>query len=565
MRRLLTFLQIHPKELFAAILFFVLTAAYFWPILKNPATTIVEDYDGLFTAFAQVRLLKNLETGTYPFDAAIYHPEENTLAYSDPYLTHAALSAPVWFLTGEPLAVANYSLILAQLITLLFTYFLLHELTNDRLVALSGSILFAFSVLRLHYLGHLHTMALEFIPLSFLSLVKISKLPRKRWFFTFFAAFFLQTANNFLTGYFILFAAAIAFLFHKQLRQNFWKLRSLLFPAAALTGALLMPIIYPYLWVSRHFDYTRPLTDVIHFSLSPEEVITKFFSAALFSFILIGAYLFFRYLKLTPKKTQRASELFNRLPQWYIPKDERRLWKWQVVFFLTGLGSLIMSLGPALHWLGQTIKVPYHIPLPYLLFYYLAPGFGGFRTPSRWLILAAFSLMVFAALSISRLPDRLKNGLVSLLLLLGLISIPALPVVPVPSSEAYPPVYGFIESRQETVIAELPMHPWGNTEANKNEVYRMLYSLKHNKRLLNGYSGFTPPDWLEMVNRLNSDFPSPEAFELLRSRGANLVLLHLDEYQNGSEPQFRSALNQAIREANAALITEINQTVIVKL
>jgi hypothetical protein len=53
-----------------------------------------------------------------------------------------------------------------------------------------------------------------------------------------------------------------------------------------------------------------------------------------------------------------------------------------------------MSLGPVLKWSSQTIKI-FHLPIPllYTIFYYVFPGFNGFRTPSRFMLLFAFAII----------------------------------------------------------------------------------------------------------------------------------------------------------------------------
>jgi hypothetical protein len=79
-------------------------------------------------------------------------------------------------------------------------------------------------------------------------------------------------------------------------------------------------------------------------------------------------------------------------------------------FIITALIGLVLSLGPFLHINRQTIHHPFPIPLPYALFYYIAPGFQGFRNSARWEMLFVLCMAVAIAILLNRLLKNLLLG-----------------------------------------------------------------------------------------------------------------------------------------------------------
>jgi hypothetical protein len=77
----------------------------------------------------------------------------------------------------------------------------------------------------------------------------------------------------------------------------------------------------------------------------------------------------------------------------------------------------------------------------------------------------------------------------------------------------------------DVAIVELPI-------AREDPTY-MYYSTFHWQYLLNGYSGFFPPSFDNLVTRLRS-FPDPVSLEALRSRAARYVVIH--RTMRGSSP-----------------------------
>jgi hypothetical protein len=87
------------------------------------------------------------------------------------------------------------------------------------------------------------------------------------------------------------------------------------------------------------------------------------------------------------------------------------------------------------------------------------------------------------------------------------------------------------------ILAELPL---GQPDY---DLRAMFYSISHHARLLNGYSGFFPPQYGQIALAL-SDIPHhPEpAWSALRDSGATHVLVHERAWLDDQGPRTSAAL-----------------------
>src|SRR5262249_44017307 len=86
-----------------------------------------------------------------------------------------------------------------------------------------------------------------------------------------------------------------------------------------------------------------------------------------------------------------------------------------------------------------------------------------------------------------------------------------------------PRIYASLDPSAKAVLAEFPM---ASEEAGAWFDARYVYFFSfHWKNLVNGYSGFFPPSYLEPVSPAR-DFPSDRAIDYLRSRGVNYIAVH---------------------------------------
>jgi hypothetical protein len=234
-------------------------------------------------------------------------------------------------------------------------------------------------------------------------------------------------------------------------------------------------------------------------------------------------------------------------------RNQLRAWASSVpgVFALIAVFAAVMSLGPEIRAMDRRI-LDANL---YAFFYAYVPGFDGLRVPARYGMIVMLAVAVLAAFGLRRLSDRVPpvyvfnrrigpwwpSAVCGVLIAVesfaapipvdgnstsymrpGLAPLPALQLEP-------PPVYGFIGSlNADSVIAELPL---GEPAF---DVRYMYYSTRHWRRLVNGYSGGTPPSY-EQLDLALQDFSSrPErAWEVLRRNRPTHVVVHQSYYQAG--------------------------------
>jgi hypothetical protein len=98
-----------------------------------------------------------------------------------------------------------------------------------------------------------------------------------------------------------------------------------------------------------------------------------------------------------------------------------------------------------------------------------------------------------------------------------------------PAPNAYPAVYTWLKNQPGKVIVEYPVYTWADQELHGLEMYRMVYSLKHGKYLINGASGFLPPERGIFLADIIADYPSGALDAKLKNMGVNYFIFHKNE------------------------------------
>lgn len=521
----------------------------------HPDRYLPDRNDSLLITYIINQVQNNIVDHQPLYYGLFFSPEKNTLTYSDIFLTTSLITLPIRYLSPSPLTVYNVALFLGLILTGLFTYLLIHEVTQDHFSALFGSLLFNFSGLHFTFLPHLQIFSLWLLPLSLYFLIKYLKTKRSYVLILFLLCLTAQIAESFFTAYLIIFTSTIIFLF--QIKNFFRQMSSVQRLMPLLLVLPFLPLWYflakPYLDLHMHFpEAVRSIHDAAHFSLGLEEILTRYHSMTFLSLLAIS----FAFISSPQLSRAKSGISFRRQPMSILRKitqsgfhdfasmksgrvtgrPERRLgnvavfeksdmarrWPYNLFLYLTGL-SFLMSLGPVLKIFGQTFKIfGYPIPLPYSLFYYLVPGFNGFRTPSRWLLLTALATSILIALFLKQF--KTKN--LKLILLILLLSILEMSPLATSYSIAYEPpeVYQKVKALPPTAsIIELPIKLWSSPD-NQIESLRSLYSLYHQHRRFNGYSGFNTLAWQDLVNDILSHGLNAKNIFLLKKLGITHVV-----------------------------------------
>jgi hypothetical protein len=133
--------------LFAAAVCAGLAIAHTWPLATAPGTLCRNDNgDAQLNEWILAWIAHQLPRApAHLFDANIFYPARNTLAFSEPLIVPGIMGAPLHWLGASPVLVYNVVLILGFTLTAWATFTLVYEWTRDRSAALLAASVFAFN------------------------------------------------------------------------------------------------------------------------------------------------------------------------------------------------------------------------------------------------------------------------------------------------------------------------------------------------------------------------------------------------------------------------------------
>ena len=100
------------------------------------------------------------------FDANIFYPERNTLAYSETLLVPGLLSAPLAWLGVGPILIYNLVFLSGFALSGVGVALLVRRLTGHAGAAIVAGLVFAFPPYRIDHYAHLQLQQTQFIPLA---------------------------------------------------------------------------------------------------------------------------------------------------------------------------------------------------------------------------------------------------------------------------------------------------------------------------------------------------------------------------------------------------------------
>jgi hypothetical protein len=547
------------------IAFFILANFITFPLIFHLTNLATGPGDELLIAWNQgwniYNFTHNLPNILHIFNANLYFPFSNSLAYSDAYFTNSLIALIPVVLLKSPIVATNVNLIISLTLVGFFSFKLTQYLTKNNLISFLSGSLMIFSPAFLAWLVHIQIISIYFVPLAILFLIKYLEYKQNKYFIGFLTCLVLQAYNSFLPAYFIVFAALFICLFFIFKNKNNYKIiftKQNIF-LSVLTFILIAIIAIPYFQVSKQFNYVRDVRDAIHFAIQPEDLLVTNQDSRLYP-VLSKLYFSDYTVGLRELHPGFLGVIFSTLSIFaiiFILKN----WKKQT-FVVKGLFSVavlgfLLSLGPLLHINRFTIHKPFPIPLPYLLFYYLIPGFNGFRNSARFEIMYMIFILPVIGVFLKEILKKLSNKQ-SLFIIMVLIIITVLEfnfplqLYSIPLPKDFPKVYAYLSTIPRTVaVVHMPVYNW-NTPHSSNELWRDYYSTSDFRNMLNGASGFSPPPWQNLVENLLANFPLDNSIIKLKSLGINLIVIHKNEYDVLFNEKVR-ILNKEIASGSAIL------------
>ena len=517
--------------------FFIgVTAWLTWPLAARLASALSASPDSLLNFWALAWNFHILPRQPLSlFQANIFFPRPDTLAYSEHLFGVALLAWPAFLASGNAVFAYNVALFASFVLSGLGMFLLVDELTENRWAALLSGVIYAFAPYRFLHLLHLQLLSSQYFPFVFCFLLRFQRQGRARQILAsgFFALLQILSCNYyalFLALALALWAAVTALARPPRVDRRKLILAALTAVAAA---SLSFPFFLPYERNRAEQGFYRRYEDLVQFSAIPSDYLRPTAFNAVF------------YAPWLPAQERSEKALFPgfvaiALAALGMIQGRRKMGIYFMVLVLVSFG---LSLGPEIKWGAGS-----HI-LPYRLLYKYVPGFAGLRAPARLGLLVLLGLAVLAGIGWARASQRLATGprarplLGTAALVLLLFEYQTRPLDPIfPPAPSSPPVYTWLATQEgDFSVLELPLR---EGEDITGESLRMYHSTRHWKRLANGFSGWWPNDYWELVGRMRS-FPNSRVLRFLEAHvPVRLVIIHYDQYPVREGERLRAAMER---------------------
>jgi hypothetical protein len=452
------------------------------------------------------------------FDANIYYPFANTLAYSENLIGTAFFSAPITYLTGNLVLAMNLAALISCVLCGTGAYLLGRRLHLSHGGAFICGLIFAFAPPRFFKLGQLHLTAVQWIPFSLAYLHRYLEMGRRKdllWAVGFFSLQALASGHG--TVY-LLVATLATLLWHVSFGGQLAIMQR--FRDFGVAGAYLLA---PSIWVMLPYRIAQDdaglrrnyLADAIpgieEFLASPSRF-HMFLQAKLLAPFAreANAYLFPGILVLV-----LAAIAITRRPDRRALRDN-----YVLLYLLIGVGATLMFVG----W-----------PLELWRHVYWLPGLNFIRIPARFILLTMLALSVLAGFGFDRIAATLtrRGAAVAMLivsvLLLGEYS--SYPFGGQPYAVNPPPIDRWLNTLPKPfVVAEFPVPPEANLGAlERQQTQAMMHSTAHWQKTVHGYSSLRRP-LHQLLYRQMATFPDATSLTSLRTVGVTYVVVHSEEY-----------------------------------
>jgi len=534
------------------------TIIMLYPLSVNPGSMVPEPSDPLLNVWRmhwdKYALLSGPVGVANLFNANIFYPYPLTLAFSEHFLMHTMLALPVLLLADSHLLGMNLSVLLSFVLTGYAMYLLVAEWTRQRWAGLAAGFLVAFAPFRFGQINHLELLAMQWMPLTLLSLHWA--LTRSRWVYLGLLVLFFNLQSLSAIYYTFHLALACGLLAGAYLALGWikwrWGLARDLGILCAVTLAVNWPIWQVYLRFSQVMGAER----------TPGEV--RVYSAAFMDYLtalpnnLLYGWTFGRW--------QPAGHQFQPLMPLGVVgivlavlglvwagrqlAARRRIGAAGLFLGLLVVAGFVLSLGINDEAFGAGLKPVLARLLPYPWLYEHVPGFRGLRVPARYAALVSLGLAALAGIGFAALrrwlartaavPIAIKRlGAVALVVLLGLAALEywSVPLAgpTVAYGSAIPAVYRWLaQTPPGSVVLELPYQ-------DASEFAYEYYSTYHWRPLVNGGTGYTPPIYRQL-RQWFATFPDWRSVDILQQLGVDDVVLHQPEVNLGQWNRIRSEL-----------------------
>lgn len=465
------------------------------------------------------------------WDAPIFHPHPNALAFSEHLVGIAVFVAPVYWLTGDAILTYNVAFLLGFAFLGWAMYALARALTGrDDAAVIAGLVVMCSPYFVSSQVARVQMLSAGWSLLTFLWMQRWLETPTRAALAALTVCWALQLASNVYLGLFLALPVAIllATAFARRQPVLTWQR---VWPLALAAMVLVATAVPPLL---RYADAQQELG----LGHSGDEV--RRYSATVQSYASVWHERGSAWLR-TEDTSDRAlfpGLLLTALAAVGAVVSLRR--RAAVGYLIIALVVFVVTLGPE-PAIGAT---PLGVPSPYAWLLDVVPGVDGIRAPGRFAVFVVLALGVLAGLGAAAvLAGRsLRVGLsaaaavAAFSLWDGHRDYDWLAMLPdeAPSATA---AYAWLATQPPSALLELPIvtHFQGQRPyAGGSVTLRyQLAALRHGHVLVNGSSGFVTP-LVTLLQSHASPFTTldtvDDALRALRAIGTRYVVAHRHEY-----------------------------------
>lgn len=513
--------------------------------------------DEAFTCWSLIWTTKHIiEDPANLFNANIFYPaNEYSLALSEHLAGWTLFSIPVYALTHDPVFTHNFLKLLTFVLCGFGMYLLSFRYTKNRYAAFIAGIFFAFFAYRTGI--QLHLLAMQWVPFMLLFLDRFFYSVSLRDILACSLFFIMEALSGWYVGIFSVIIGSIFIagyvILDTDVRKRLLTQKALcrILISLVLISIILLPFAIPYFEASKHYDAERDI-DTPFDSSWPVDIHTVIdkFGIVFLIFAIIGIIL---PLSTDTPNNQNTITFPNRIRQQKIP----------IIFFIIGIVSYILTLGPILKISGTTTG----FFLPYYYIYSFVPFIAIIRDLARFSFIISLAGSVLTGFGVAVIINRVKSVSYKTPVAIGLILLtifvswhgPVYMPASLATGDQVPQEYRWLANQTgDFAIIELPTR-W--VEDNSDYTY---YSVYHWKDMVNGYSGRDVEEASKIMRDTGAFFPSNNTVSLLQKIGVKYVLIHADRIralQNIPEEKSDEFNNYLISSINHEIEENFNHTI----
>ncbi len=501
----------------AALACLMLAIVHTWPLVTAPATLSRNDNgDAQLNEWIMAWVAHQLPRAPAQlFQANIFYPARDVLAFSEPLIVPALLAAPVAWLGGSPVLAANLMIVAGLALTALAGYTLMYRWSGDSLAAMLTGSAFAFNTHTLTRLAHVQGLHLYGLPLALLAADRLVTSPRTRdalWLAGWMAIM------AYTSGYLLVFGAVMtAVVLATRVGDWLGQWRAVL-PRLALAVAAaavaIAPLWLPYRRAAIEQGMVRTLDGVADYSASLRGYLaasgTIHLTAWSHRFFVDPVDSFFPGIAVLALALAAVWSAWREAPR-HRPETVMTRRRVGMLLGLAAVG-LLLSLGtrtPIYGWV-----------------YAVFPPMHGLRAAARFGNLFLLALAVLAGLGAAAIRARHQGSrrvVAWTVVIVAVVNAEALRApIHYRRFTGVPHIYSLLAAEPRVVLAEVPFYP--RQAAFENAEY-VLNSTAHWRPLMNGYSGYTPASYTAYAD-VFWYFPRDYAVQAMRRAGVTHVMVH---------------------------------------